>query len=221
MDLNCNRPPATRGGYADRRLAVRTLLPATLLIGVCLAAWAAPGAAQEDAGACANGVVVPEPDNHPDLVADCEVLLALRDRYADDADLDWSADTPISEWEDIVVEDFVLTELDLTGKGLTGPVPTEVAQLARLQVLFLKDNELTGTFPAELLAMTNLTGLSLSQNELTGTIPPELGKLANLEELVLHNNILGGPIPPELGQLSNLKTLWLNNNELTAISRPS
>ena len=65
-------------------------------------------------------------------MADCEVLLALRDRYAEDADLEWSADTPITEWEDIVVEDFVLTEL---------------AQLARLKVLFLKNNELTGTFP--------------------------------------------------------------------------
>ena len=128
------------------------------------------------------------------------MLLALRDRYAEDADLEWSADTPITEWEDIVVEDFVLTEL---------------AQLPRLKVLFLKNNELTGTFPTELLAMTNLTGLSLSQNELTGGVPPELGKLANLEELVLHNNSLTGPIPPELGQLSNLKTLWLNINELT------
>ena len=181
MDLNCNRPSATRGGYADRWLAVRTLLPATLLIGVCLAAWAAPGAAQEDAGACANGVVVPEPDNHPDLVADCEVLLALRDRYADDADLDWSADTPISEWEDIVVEDFVLTELDLTGKGLTGPVPTEVAQLARLQVLFL------------------------DANELSGPIPPELGQLENVEDLRLHDNMLSGPIPVELSQLKRVQ----------------
>ena len=190
-----------------------------------LAVWTAPGAAQENAESCANGVVVPEPENHPDLVADCEVLLALRDRYAEDADLEWSADTPITEWEDIVVEvveDFVLTEL---------------AQLARLKVLFLKNNELTGTIPPELSQLTNLEGLGISNNELTGlanlewlglhrnqlsgTIPPGLGEVTTLEGLDLDNNELTGGILPELGNLGNLTVLLLHTNELTGDIRPS
>ena len=207
MNLNCKRCSGARYGCShDRGFAARTIRPATLLLGALLAVWTAPGAAQENAESCANGVVVPEPENNPDLVADCEVLLALRDRYAEDADLEWSADTPITEWEDIVVDDFVLTEL---------------AQLARLKVLFLKNNELTGTFPTVLLAMTNLTGLSLSQNELTGGVPPELGEVTTLEGLDLDNNELTGGIPPELGNLENLTALLLHTNELTGDIRPS
>ena len=88
-------------GYAPcRRLAASTLWLAACLVSAGLA-WAVPVAAQ-DSGAssqCANGTVVPEPEDHPGLVADCEVLLALRDRFAGDADLPWSVDTPITGWE--------------------------------------------------------------------------------------------------------------------------
>ena len=57
-----------------------------------------------------------------------------------------------------------VTELDLSGCGLTGTIPTEIAQL------------------------TELTDLRLGSNHLTGTIPKTLGNLTRLTHLHLHNH---------------------------------
>ena len=145
-------------GYAPcRRLAASTLWLAACLVSAGLAR-AVPVAAQ-DSGAssqCANGTVVPEPEDHPGLVADCEVLLALRDRFAGDADLPWSVDTPITRWEGIEVEDSAVTRLYLNANALTGPIPPELGQLTNLQSLWLSHNELSGPIPSELGQLTNL-----------------------------------------------------------------
>ena len=52
------------------------------------------------AALCANGIAVPEPQDHRGLVKDCEVLLAVRDSLAGlrGTPLNWSADIPISDW---------------------------------------------------------------------------------------------------------------------------
>ena len=47
---------------------------------------------------CSNGTSVPDPDNNPGLVSDCEALLASRGHVGGDATLNWSADTPIADW---------------------------------------------------------------------------------------------------------------------------
>ena len=117
-------------GYAPcRRLAASTLWLAACLVSAGLA-WAVPVAAQDSAASsqCANGTVVPEPEDHPGLVADCEVLLALRDRFAGDADLPWSVDTPITGWEGIEVEDSAVTGLDLSRNDIIAyrPDPARV-----------------------------------------------------------------------------------------------
>ena len=145
-------------GYAPcRRLAASTLWLAACLVSAGLV-WAVPVAAQDSAASsqCANGTVVPEPEDHPGLVADCEVLLALRDRFAGDADLPWSVDTPITRWEGIVVEDSAVTRLSLADNALTGPIPPELGQLTNLQELWLSRNEFSGPIPSELGQLTNL-----------------------------------------------------------------
>ena len=55
-----------------------------------------------EASLCSGGVAVPSPDEHPELVADCEVLVAARDALAGDAMLLWG-EGPISEWEGVTV----------------------------------------------------------------------------------------------------------------------
>ena len=52
-----------------------------------------------DISMCAEGYVVPNPEDNPGLVQDCETLLVMRDKLAGDTFLSWSADTPIEEWE--------------------------------------------------------------------------------------------------------------------------
>ena len=109
-----------------------------------------------------------------------------------------------------------LTSLRLSFNNLTGPIPPQLGNLASLEWLGLGDNELTGPIPPELGSLTGLTRLRLSYNNLTGPIPPELGNLANLTELWFSSNNLSDPIPPELGNLVNLTYLGLSFNNLTS-----
>ena len=209
-------------GYAHyRRLAARTLWLAACLVSAGLA-WAVPMAAQDSAASsqCANGTVVPEPEDRPGLVADCEVLLALRDRFAGDADLPWSVATPIAGWEGIWIEDARVTWLVLSDNALTGPIPPELGQLTNLKGLTLSGNELSGPIPSELGQLTNLESLGLGANALTGPIPRELGQLINLQWLELGYNALTGLIPSEVGQLANLEGLGLGSNALAGPTPP-
>ena len=49
-------------------------------------------------GPCANGVAISNPRRNPELVSDCNALLASRDTLASDATLNWTADRSIFEW---------------------------------------------------------------------------------------------------------------------------
>ena len=179
--------------------------------------------------------------DNPGLAADCDMLLAARDTLAGTGTLNWSADVPITTWDGVTVGGSPLraTKLQLSDKGLTGELPSELGSLANLEELYLWGNELTGAIPAELGSLANLKELSLTRNQLSGEIPPELagltsleilalggnqltgtvpawlGSLGNLEGLYLWGNGLTGTIPVELGSLGNLKELWLSENQLT------
>ena len=168
-----------------------------------------------DIAQCSNGVVVPNPYGNPGLVRDCETLLRIRESLGADRPLNWSTDTPISEWEGIqrFNASGVLSIL-LSGRYLSGEISAEFGKLSALDDLNLNDNRLHGEIPSELADLRNLLRLYLGSNELEGEIPAELGNLTNLRELLLSNNELEGEIPAELGNLTNLRGLYLSNNEL-------
>jgi Leucine-rich repeat (LRR) protein len=128
----------------------------------------------------------------------------------------WMTDADLGEWEGVTVDaEGRVTELELDGNGLAGPLPSEVIQLSALQVLSLGGNKLTGAIPAELGQLTALTMLDLFGNQLTGLVPAELGQLGALTVLCLDGNQLSGPIPAELGQLGALTELFLSRNQLS------
>ena len=200
------KSPIAKGRYGCyKRLAV-------CLLTAGLAAWAEPVAAESNP--CANGIVVSEPQDHPGLVANCEVLLGLRDRLAGDRSLNWSADIPITQWDGISVGDSGVKTLELGDRELTGVIPPELGYLSQLQWLSLYDNRLIGSIPPELGRLSQLEWLDLSGNVLIGSIPPELGRLSQLEWLDLSGNVLIGSIPPELSQLIALRGLYLYGNQL-------
>ena len=63
---------------------------------------------------------------------------------------------------------------------------------------------MSGPIPSELANLDNLEWLILDSNQLSGPIPSELGNLDNLQALELHDNQLSGSIPPsELANLDN------------------
>ena len=139
----------------------------------------------------------------------------------------WKTSTPLGDWYGVTTDTASrVTELDLSGNELTGPIPAALGDLELLQTLNLGrrwdptsrqrfTNALTGPIPAALGRLSNLSSLNLGGNELTGPIPAELGNLANLRSLNLGGNELTGPIPAELGNLANLRSLNLGGNELT------
>ena len=139
----------------------------------------------------------------------------------------WLTDAPLGDWYGVDTDTSGrVVRLDLDGRwdsdareyiphGLSGPVPSELGNLANLTWLDLAHNFLSGPIPTELGSLTNLELLNLGDNDLTGPIPTELGELASLTRLYLYSNSLTGPIPTELGSLTNLELLNLGDNDLT------
>ena len=175
-----------------------------------------------ESSVCLSGGAVTDRDNRG-LVNDCETMLAGRDTLAGTGSLNWSAETPIAEWDGIIVQGDLpslegtpirVTRLYLQERELNGTITAELANLDKLKWLFLHGNDLTGEIPTELAGLANLERLYLNGNELTGVIPKEMGNLAMLERLYLHGNDLTGDIPPELGKLSKLTHLNLLDNNL-------
>ena len=167
--------------------------------------------------ACATGRAVPNAASNPGLVSDCNSLLAARDALAGSATLNWSASTPIADWDGITVggRPRRVTGLQLHDSQLTGAIPNEMGSLANLQSMSLSSNQLTGPIPAWLGDLTDLYGLSLWGNRLSGPIPTSLGDLANLRWLLLSGSQMTGPIPASLGRLANLEVLYLYDSQLT------
>jgi hypothetical protein len=78
------------------------------------------------------------------------------------------------------------TTVDLSGRGLSGSLMSEIQKLSGLKKLDLSDNAFTGV-PAEVGQLSQLEVLNLSNNQLTG-IPREIGNLSQLRELNLSGN---------------------------------
>ena len=140
----------------------------------------------------------------------------------------WLSDTPLGEWYGVDTDDDGrVTELLLSGNGLSGPIPSKLSDLSKLTVLDLSRNDLTGEIPTQLGKLKNVTILSLAANRLgtpTGPlsryvpkeIPADLGLLRALKVLDLSNNGFGGTIPKEFGKgLRELEELDLGHNFLT------
>ena len=189
-----------------------TLGIAIVLLGVVATFASSVVLATEDA--CASGGAVADPDNKPGLVADCAALMAARDTLAGTATLNWAAETPIAEWDGVIVEGTPprVTELSLSRRRLTGEIPVELGDLSNLEWLVLSSNQLTGEIPTELGNLSSLERLYLWGNQLTGEIPPELGRLSNLTRLSLRDNQLTGVLPEGLTGLSALELFLFYNN---------
>ena len=159
------------------------------------------------------------------LVADCALLLKLRNDLAGDSERlwTWNFHTPIDRWQGIKLagKPVRVAEIDLSHNSLTGRIPPEIGGLDQLISLRLSVNMLVGAIPPELGQLTNLRTLALDANALSGTIPPELAELSNLTELRLNNNRLSGAVPVALADLGNLSFIRLANNDFVGALPPA
>ncbi|KAK8512333.1 hypothetical protein V6N13_097015 [Hibiscus sabdariffa] len=93
----------------------------------------------------------------------------------------------------------------LSGKNLTGIIPSDFTKLSGLVELWLDGNSLTGPIP-DFTGCVDLKIIHLENNRLTGELSSSLMNLPNLRELYVQNNMLSGRVPT--GLLS--KNLALN-----------
>ncbi|CAL4951605.1 unnamed protein product [Urochloa decumbens] len=108
-----------------------------------------------------------------------------------------------------------LTIFSMEENMITGSLPPELSNLAKLESVTIHANNLTGSIPAELSSNANLYLLNLSQNKLSGNIPPEFGQLKKLQYLDISANKMSGSIPQELGSCTKLVSLRTNDNNLS------
>ncbi|RWR85881.1 putative LRR receptor-like serine/threonine-protein kinase [Cinnamomum micranthum f. kanehirae] len=87
-----------------------------------------------------------------------------------------------------------IVSIILSGKNLTGNIPSELTELTGLVELWLDGNSLTGPIP-DFSHCPNLKKIHLENNRLTGVVPSSLVDLQNLSELFLQNNLLSGALP--------------------------
>ena len=86
----------------------------------------------------------------------------------------WDSDEPIGTWQGVTTdEEGRVIRLELSGLGLTGAIPAELAQLTNLQLLYLGNNNLSGCIPASLqtIQTNDLDRLGLSPCDASGQPP--------------------------------------------------
>ena len=93
-----------------------------------------------------------------------------------------------------------VTELAMTGMGLSGEIPPEISSLQALTKLDLSSNAIKGVLPEEFFSLQNLKYIYLDSNQLSGTISPLIGNMIQLEALYLAQNQFNGMIPSTLPQ---------------------
>ena len=150
---------------------------------------------------CVSGIAVPNPQDNPGLVSDCEALLEMRKTLTGPGTQNWSPYGPITGWNGVIVEGTPGRVQALVGfypYKVTGQISPAIGNLTELREINFSHYGIDGEIPSSLGNLTHLTHLELEDNRLSGEIPPSLGNLINLESLKLRWNKLTGCVPATL-----------------------
>ncbi|KAL3839359.1 hypothetical protein ACJIZ3_023950 [Penstemon smallii] len=147
-------------------------------------------------------------------------------------------------WPHIFCSGNRVTQIQVRGLGLKGPLPQNFNQLSKLQNLGLQLNQFSGklpsfnglselryayldknnfdTIPSDFFkGLVNLEVLALDNNPFNATkgwsLPIDLKDSAQLRNLTLINCSLSGSLPEFLGKMSSLEVLKLSFNRLTGV----
>ncbi|XP_057778330.1 receptor protein kinase TMK1-like [Salvia miltiorrhiza] len=145
-------------------------------------------------------------------------------------------------WPHVFCENGRVTQIQVRGLGLKGPLPENFNQLSKLFNIGLQRNQFTGklpsfsglselkyayldnnnfeTIPSDFFdGLVNLEAMALDYNPLNATtgwsLPEALRGSAQLTNLTLMGCNLAGPLPEFLGTMSSLQVLRLSKNRLS------
>ena len=97
----------------------------------------------------------------------------------------WRTDAPLEDWHGVATRDGRVVEVALPANGLSGPFPSEIANLTALRALDLADNDLSGAFPGSIVWLRELGELRLGRNAgLEGVLPFHLRHLEQVRVLL-------------------------------------
>ncbi len=103
------------------------------------------------------GLAVTGPIDNARLMADCMMLLGVKDPLRGAGALNWTTSTQMADWDGVTVAGTPqrVTKLKLANKSLTGTIPAALAGLTELNELKLAGNNLTGCIPLALKAVAS------------------------------------------------------------------
>ncbi|XAR49819.1 Non-specific protein-tyrosine kinase [Bertholletia excelsa] len=152
----------------------------------------------------------------------------------------WSAnpgDPCVESWKGITCSGNRVTEIKLSGLGLSGSLGYQLQSLTAVKIFDLSNNNLgnqmpyqlppkveqlnfagcgfSGSIPYSISQMTSLKNLNLGHNQLQGNLIDMFGALSDLSTLDLSLNSLTGDLPKSFSNLSSMNNMYLQNNKFT------
>ena len=162
----------------------------------------------------------------PDLLADCTLLLTVRDSLAGDAPLNWRRDVPVDDWQGVAVDRSCgrVTALDLTQMGLNGRIPAELGQSCRTRLPAPGPQSACRRHPARARQPRRSAHAGIGRQP-PGRYPcrRNWASCRGSPTCGCSGNRLSGPAPPSVAALPELAALRLDDDdaagELPAQSR--
>ncbi|XP_073000626.1 protein STRUBBELIG-RECEPTOR FAMILY 5-like isoform X1 [Typha latifolia] len=116
-------------------------------------------------------------------------------------------------WKGITCSGSSVTEISLSGLGLTGTLGYQLSSLTSVTNFDVSKNNLQGDIPYQL--PPNAVHMNLAGNAFTGGVPYSISQMADLEDLNLGSNQLNGQLTDMFGKLSKLSLLDLSLNRFS------
>ncbi|XP_023766750.1 protein STRUBBELIG-RECEPTOR FAMILY 7 [Lactuca sativa] len=140
-------------------------------------------------------------------------------------------------WKGVTCSGSRVTEIDLSGLGLSGGIGYQLTSLTSLNSFDISNNNLgnqipynlppnlqrlniagcgfSGSLPYSISLMKPLKYLNAAHNQLNGELTDMFGNLPSLSTLDLSFNTLTGNLPQSFSSLSSANDMYLQNNQFT------
>ncbi|KAE7998961.1 hypothetical protein FH972_003450 [Carpinus fangiana] len=106
-----------------------------------------------------------------------------------------------------------LTNLDMSTNSLGGEIPYQLPP--NVSQLNLASNNFNGAIPYSISSMVSLKYLNISHNQIPNQLNDMFGLLTSLSTLDLSFNTLSGDLPESFSSLSSMSSMYLQNNQFT------